>query len=55
MYQKCLSGMGWPDALSALPYIVFRSDGVRAGLCGKGVSGEAGSARVRQARTGGTG
>lgn len=50
MYQKCLSGMGWPDALSALPYIVFRSGGVRAGSCGEGA---AGPVRVRQARTGG--
>ena len=54
MCQKCLSGMEWPDALSALPYIVFRSGGVRAELCGEGVAGNAGSARMRQARTRGT-
>ena len=45
MYQKCLSGMEWPDALSALPYIVFRSGGVRAELCGEGAAGNAGSCR----------
>ena len=55
MYQKCLSGMGWPDALSALPYIVFRSGGVRAELCGEGVAGNAGSAQTRLSRIRGMG
>ena len=55
MYQKCLSGMEWPDALSALPYIVFRSGGVRAELCGEGVAGNAGSAQTRLSRIRGMG